>query len=180
MRGDERLWFQHVPGAILSLGVASHSTCTNEEPINAPKSAVPETMTEEQAKAVLAANAEGPQAGPDMQLAGVITETAKLLDGSAVATEGGALQAAGVNEVNPAAAGATPGGKKKRKTMMMRRSLLHSAEEDEEEEEDRIGQKLRQRRLLQLDALNPAEAGVGSIQHHDVSLLNYAFTRFFF
>ena len=149
----------------MSLGVASHATCTNEEPINAPKSAVPETMTEEQAEAILAANAGGPQAGPDMQLAGVITETAKLLDGSTVATEGGALQAAGVNEVNPASAGASPGGKKKkRKTMMMRRSLPHSAEEDdEEEEEDRIGQKLRQRRLLQLDALNPAEAGVGSI-----------------
>ena len=62
-----------------------------EEPLNAPKSAVPGTMTEEEAQAILAAGAaEGPQAGrADMQLAGVITETAKLLDGSTVAVEVG-------------------------------------------------------------------------------------------
>lgn len=135
--------FKHVPGAILSLGVASHSTCTNEDPINAPKPTVPTTMTDEQIaeQELAAANALRQQGGPDMQLAGVISETANLLDGSKVATEGGALKAAGVSEVNPAGGlyqGVQPGGRRLR------------------------SHRMRQRRLLQLDALNPGTDADGS------------------
>mmetsp|Transcript_4338 Transcript_4338/g.10535 ORF Transcript_4338/g.10535 Transcript_4338/m.10535 type:complete len:590 (-) Transcript_4338:322-2091(-) len=124
--------FKHVPGAILSLAVASHSTCTNEEPLNAgPKAAVPETMTEEEAEAeVDRIGAQAGGGGANMQLAGVITETARLLDGSNPVLEGGALHSAGMNELNPGAAvyqGATAGRK-----------------------------HLHRRQLLQLDALNDA------------------------
>lgn len=156
--------FKHVPGAILSLGVATHSTCTNEEPIEAPESAVPGTMTEEQAAAILEAGAAGsPQSGPDMQLAGVITETAKLLDGSAVVVEGGALKAAGVNEINPAAGG----GKKKKRRLLFQRDGGGEVDRDGSGGEGprRGGEQqkpLRQRRLTQLDSLNPGDGDATS------------------
>jgi hypothetical protein len=59
--------------------------------------------------------------------------------------EGGALQAAGANEINPAAAVAAP--------ILGKRHLLH----------DHPDRRLRQRRLLQLDALNPAEGDAGAL-----------------
>lgn len=163
--------FKHVPGAILSLGVATHSSCTNEEPIGAPETAVRGTMSEEQAAAILEAGAAGgPQSGPDMQLAGVITETAKLLDGSAVVVEGGALKAAGVNEINPTA---SAGKKKKRRRLLFQRDGGGDVDVDGDREIGGGGDEgprrgggqqspLRRRRLSQLDALNPGDADATS------------------
>ena len=68
--------FKHVPGAILSLAVASHSTCTNEEAVGAPPAVVPEVMTEEDAAA-----ATERITTEQTQLAGVIEEAGFRLSG---------------------------------------------------------------------------------------------------
>jgi len=82
--------FKHVPGAILSIGVASHAPCTNEEALNQHYTEQPGQMTAEQELAEAAA-----LSGPDLHLAGVISETAKLLGE-------GAVPAGDVNQPAPA------------------------------------------------------------------------------